>query len=627
MESTNMTSEWVTTVTIVKEEPVEVPECDVVIEEEPKDYSGALLANRDLKKGDSSPKESEEVNTNSLNKMIEAVPKEDCDAAVEDWPPYPDVKVEVLLDAPPPSGDRHFYPVIRLRHLRQSLQTKLIIIPSQKTAFRWPCPLCPSRSWSPAHLRIHLRVHSGARPACCHVCGARLATAGNLRRHLLAHAGERPHTCPHCGNRFTQKSVLIKHIRIHTGETPFSCNICHKKFSRSFTLACHLRIHGEKYVKELKPKTQIPPESWTCELCNKTFKNKAYRHTHMQIHTRVKEFSCEMCQKTFANFTNLEKHMKVHSEKGRTCTVCGKEFKTQANLARHMLVHTGERPFPCSFCEMRFTQKSVLVKHERVHTGELPYTCEICLKKFARSFTLDNHLKRVHKKVRNRATAKYKDGRKEMLDEDVSKDALGDVNDEKPKICDTDDYNEDSVQFDDNVDSDVACDINKKEIVCETKPYWCGNCDSWHSTSDEFYKHECTQADNVNLSDNEIVAVKEENNVINGNAADPIDNKAKSKKAKKRWTSEPRAAGPVQAAGVRVRAPLQRARSPTAARACARRAAPACLPALRQTVRSKRRLNPPPPLPQRREALFLRHMPQAVHPQQHAHSAPAVASR
>ncbi|XP_073965525.1 uncharacterized protein [Choristoneura fumiferana] len=136
MESTNMTSEWVTTVTIVKEEPVEVPECDVVIEEEPKDYSGALLANRDLKKGDSSPKESEEVNTNSLNKMIEAVPKEDCDAAVEDWPPYPDVKVEVLLDAPPPSGDRHFYPVIRLRHLRQSLQTKLIIIPSQKTAFR-----------------------------------------------------------------------------------------------------------------------------------------------------------------------------------------------------------------------------------------------------------------------------------------------------------------------------------------------------------------------------------------------------------------------------------------------------------------------------------------------------------
>ncbi|KAI8433217.1 hypothetical protein MSG28_015295 [Choristoneura fumiferana] len=235
-------------------------------------------------------------------------------------------------------------------------------------------------------------------------------------------------------------------------------------------------------------------------------------------------------QKAFANFTNLEKHMKVHSEKGRTCTVCGKELKTQANLARHMLVHTGERPFPCSFCEMRFTQKSVLVKHERVHTGELPYTCEICLKKFARSFTLDNHLKRVHKKVRNRATTKYKDGRKEMLDEDVSKDALGDVNDEKPKICDTDDYNEDSVQFDDNVDSDVACDINKKEIVCETKPYWCGNCDSWHSTSDEFYKHECTQADNVNLSDNEIVAVKEENNVINGNAADPIDNKAKSKK-------------------------------------------------------------------------------------------------
>ncbi|KAI8433211.1 hypothetical protein MSG28_015295 [Choristoneura fumiferana] len=183
MESTNMTSEWVTTVTIVKEEPVEVPECDVVIEEEPKDYSGALLANRDLKKGDSSPKESDEVNTNSLNEikvMIEAVPKEDCDAAVEDWPPYPDVKVEVLLDAPP----------------------------------------------SPQ------ATGTSTQSYVCDICDKAFKQNSSLYHHRRLHSGERPFHCETCFRTFKRKAHLHSHKSIHDPApkegTVFPCDVCEK---------------------------------------------------------------------------------------------------------------------------------------------------------------------------------------------------------------------------------------------------------------------------------------------------------------------------------------------------------------------------------------------------------------
>ncbi|XP_061727869.1 zinc finger protein 271-like [Cydia pomonella] len=204
-------------------------------------------------------------------------------------------------------------------------------------------------------------------------------------------------------------------------------------------------------------------------MCHKTFKNKSYKHAHMLLHIRTKEFKCHVCEKKFTSESSLEKHLTVHNQV--KCSVCEKELKTQANLARHMLVHTGERPFPCSFCSRRFTQKSVLIKHERIHTGEMPYECEMCLKKFSRSFTLENHLKRIHRKekvenIKNGMTSSKKkksDPKKENSESEKEKSPA-----ETPE--------------------------------CDMKRFWCVNCDNLYNNK-EFYIHECAQINKFEIND------------------------------------------------------------------------------------------------------------------------------
>uniref|UniRef100_A0A3Q3AR19 Si:ch211-79k12.2 n=1 Tax=Kryptolebias marmoratus TaxID=37003 RepID=A0A3Q3AR19_KRYMA len=134
------------------------------------------------------------------------------------------------------------------------------------------CTECGRAFNSHSNLRIHLNVHTGARPYSCADCGKSFSQSGALKIHRRIHTGERPYSCGFCGRGFPHLAGVRAHQRTHTGEKPYSCVQCGKCFTQSGALKVHTRIHtGER--------------PFICSICEKGFSNRSgirfhYRTVH-----------------------------------------------------------------------------------------------------------------------------------------------------------------------------------------------------------------------------------------------------------------------------------------------------------------------------------------------------------
>uniref|UniRef100_H3CRU6 C2H2-type domain-containing protein n=1 Tax=Tetraodon nigroviridis TaxID=99883 RepID=H3CRU6_TETNG len=135
------------------------------------------------------------------------------------------------------------------------------------------CTECGRSFNSHSNLRIHLNVHTGARPYACPDCGKSFSQSGALKIHRRIHTGERPYSCEFCSRTFPHLSAVRTHERIHTGERPYHCSQCGKCFTQSGSLKIHThRVHrGER--------------PFVCSICGKGFSYQSgisfhYRTAH-----------------------------------------------------------------------------------------------------------------------------------------------------------------------------------------------------------------------------------------------------------------------------------------------------------------------------------------------------------
>lgn len=163
-----------------------------------------------------------------------------------------------------------------------------------------PCMHCAASFSRPSQLLQHQRSEHAHKPAgfLCTECGRAFNSHSNLRIHLNVHTGARPYSCPDCGNSFSQSGALKIHRRIHTGEKPYSCGFCGRGFPHLAGVRAHQRTHtGEK--------------PYSCSQCGKCFTQSGALKIHTRIHTGERPFICSLCGKGFSNRSGIRFHYRT----------------------------------------------------------------------------------------------------------------------------------------------------------------------------------------------------------------------------------------------------------------------------------------------------------------------------
>jgi len=119
-------------------------------------------------------------------------------------------------------------------------------------------------------VRLHVRVHTGAKPHSCRHCSERFMWLGQLKRHLLESHNEGTWlTCHICQKKFVCNRNFKLHILRHEGVKPYVCSECPKHFYTSSNLKHHQLVHSDI-------------RGFACGLCARSFKYKQYVVIHFK---------------------------------------------------------------------------------------------------------------------------------------------------------------------------------------------------------------------------------------------------------------------------------------------------------------------------------------------------------
>ncbi|KAH9515123.1 hypothetical protein Btru_019273 [Bulinus truncatus] len=229
-------------------------------------------------------------------------------------------------------------------------------------------------------------------------CKAKFKTDKGLHLHLSCHnMDDAAFTCMKC----QAPHEFWKHLRIHLWRQHkvdcdlFKCEQCEYKTDTYHKMNIHKEIH-----------TNVKP--YTCDICNKGFRQASQMKNHQVIHANREEKSgnkgwfsskpCDICDRVFANSKCLKKHKEaVHSShKPFECMYCNHTTARKAMMELHIRTHTGEKPFKCDICPYSTGDHNSMRRHKMRHTGQKQYRCTQCPYTCIQSISLKQHMRHKH---------------------------------------------------------------------------------------------------------------------------------------------------------------------------------------------------------------------------------------
>ena len=132
--------------------------------------------------------------------------------------------------------------------------------------------------------------------------------------------------------------------------------------------------------KELLKKTT--PE-YKCDECGLSFRKKTERRDHI-LKYHPKHIDCDLCELSFTESWRYETHLESHSkQKDFRCETCGKEFFMEWRLSQHMNIHENPNIKSCHYYNNSnscpFENVGCKFKHEKSENCSKPASCKIKL--------------------------------------------------------------------------------------------------------------------------------------------------------------------------------------------------------------------------------------------------------
>ena len=209
----------------------------------------------------------------------------------------------------------------------------------------------------------------------CAICGESIEGGSEeaLKSHcFLKHKGKL-FKCDGCEHSFKYRLYLTDHkMRKHHVEPPsgltlYLCQLCPYSSLCKEYMENHFRTKHWDGAKSKKSNTiKGRGGQYQCHVCGKDFANKHYVDQHIaRTHNKVRNVNCPYpdCKFTTYNRNGLKNHLKIHTAtledrkayKGFTCQECGAKSLSKGHLINHIkAVHRKVKEYGCKICQLRF---------------------------------------------------------------------------------------------------------------------------------------------------------------------------------------------------------------------------------------------------------------------------------